>query len=229
MAERLPTSFNHFASFRLTPEYWDLDPAEGTDLRRRWTAALEPLAGGVHHYRTYPTQDASDFLVWSAVDGGDPQIPAKFFNAFAAATRPFRAFAEPVDMRWGFTRSSSYSTARSKQEIDPFHTREQPYLVMYPFTKTAEWYLLDRSTRQEMMNAHMRIGKSYEDITQLLLYSVGLQDQEFVVVYETDDLARFSQLVADLRATEARAYTLKDTPVYVGVYRPVADLDGLWP
>ena len=45
------------------------------------------------------------------------------------------------------------------------------------------------------------MAKQYEDISQLLLYSFGLQNQEFVVVYETDDLARFSDLVNELRDT----------------------------
>ena len=53
-----------------------------------------------------------------------------------------------------------------------------------------------------MMNEHIKIGKQYESIKQLLLYSFCLQDQEFVVVYETDDLALFSQLVNDSRMTE---------------------------
>jgi chlorite dismutase len=68
-----------------------------------------------------------------------------------------------------------------------------------------------------MMNEHIRIGKQYRDITQLLLYSLGLQDQEFVVVYETDDLARFSQLVYDLRDTEARRFTKVDSPLHTGI------------
>ena len=67
------------------------------------------------------------------------------------------------------------------------------------------------------MNEHIRIGKQYRDITQLLLYSFGLQDQEFVVVYETDDLSLFSSLVYDLSDTEARRYTRRDTPLHTGI------------
>jgi chlorite dismutase len=116
------------------------------------------------------------------------------------------------------TRPSEYSrAAKSAQEIDPFASERQPYLVMYPFTKTAEWYLLGRETRQGMMNEHIRIGKQYRDIKQLLLYSFGLQDQEFVVVYETDDMSLFSKLVYDLRDTQARRYTRSDTPLHTGV------------
>jgi chlorite dismutase len=49
--------------------------------------------------------------------------------------------------------------------------------------------MMNQEARQGMMNEHIRIGKQYESIKQLLLYSFGLQDQEFVVVYEADDLA----------------------------------------
>jgi chlorite dismutase len=67
--------------------------------------------------------------------------------------------------------------------------------------------------RQGMMNEHIKLGKQYFDIKQLLLYSFGLQDHEFVVSYEMEDLPRFSELVNALRATDARLYTLLDTPL----------------
>ena len=137
----------------------------------------------------------------------------------AAADAASRDSVEPIDVVWGMTRPSEYSrAAKSAQEIDPFARRRAPYLIAYPFTKTAEWYLLGRETRQGMMNEHIRIGKQFREITQLLLYSFGLQDQEFVVVYETDDLTLFSRLVYDLRDTEARRYTKSDTPLHTGVW-----------
>ena len=49
---------------------------------------------------------------------------------------------------------------------------------------------------------------------------MGVQDQEFVVVYETDDLTRFSDLVNQLRSTEARAYTERDTPLTTALHHP---------
>ena len=79
------------------------------------------------------------------------------------------------------------------------------------------------------MNEHIRIGRTYEGISQLLLYSTGLQDHEFVVVYESDDLPRFSELVRDLRATAARPYTLLDAPVHVATHAPTDQPTELWP
>ena len=78
------------------------------------------------------------------------------------------------------------------------------------------------------MNEHIRIGKQYPEITQLLLYSFGLQDQEFIVVYEMDDLSQFSDLVQELRDSEARRYTLRDTPLYTALYHPAGQTLGLW-
>jgi chlorite dismutase len=133
-----------------------------------------------------------------------------------------------VQTLWGFTRPSEYTKTRSNQEIDPFASERKPYLVMYPFVKTTEWYLMSREARQGMMNEHIRIGKQYPVITQLLLYSFGLQDQEFIVVYETDDLTHFSDLVYELRSSEARRYTLRDAPLYTAIYHPAEVTLGLW-
>ena len=55
-----------------------------------------------------------------------------------------------------------------------------------------------QQSRSSSASGHIRVGTQYKDITQLLLYSFGLQDQEFVVVYETDDLRRFLALVQEL-------------------------------
>jgi chlorite dismutase len=69
------------------------------------------------------------------------------------------------------------------------------------------------------MNEHMKLGKLYPEIKQLLLYSFGLQDHEFVVAYEMNSLTKFSDLVRDLRSTEARRHTSLDTPIIVGLYQ----------
>jgi chlorite dismutase len=82
---------------------------------------------------------------------------------------------------------------------------------------------MSREARQGMMNEHMRIGHEYEDVRQVLLYSTGLDDQEFIVAYETEDLPRFQSLVIDLRSTEARRYTLRDTPIFTAIHRPLRE------
>lgn len=128
----------------------------------------------------------------------------------------------------GLIRPSSYVRRPTTQEQAILELERQRYFIVYPFAKTTEWYLMSKEARQGMMNEHIRIGKQYEDIKQLLLYSFGLQDQEFVVVYETENLPRFSDLVNELRDTEARRYTLQDTPVYTAIYHPAEETLALW-
>jgi chlorite dismutase len=219
-------TFNHYALFSFKDAYWSLSADERAEFHKNWLIALRASAQKVDLFQG--TEHDIDLIVWSALTVKDNQDAAIFFEKFAKALAPYRHLIEQKDSLWGFTRSSQYSKARSKQEIDPFSDEHKPYLIIYPFSKTTEWYLMSRDARQGMMNEHIRIGKQYDDISQLLLYSFGLQNQEFVVVYETDDLTRFSDLVNELRDTEARRYTLRDTPLHTAIYHPAEETLALW-
>ena len=219
-------TFNHYSLFSFKDAYWSLSADERAEFHKNWLDALRASAQKVDLFQG--TEHDIDLIVWSALAVQDNQDAAIFFEKFAKALAPYRHLIEQRGSLWGFTRPSQYSKARSKQEIDPFSDERKPYLIIYPFSKTTEWYLMSRDARQGMMNEHIRIGKQYEDISQLLLYSFGLQNQEFVVVYETDDLTRFSDLVNELRDTEARRYTLRDTPLHTAIYHPAEETLALW-
>ena len=70
-----------------------------------------------------------------------------------------------------------------------------------------------------MMGEHIEVGRTYPKIAQILVYSTGLGDQEFIVGYETESLAEFQDLVTDLRSTEARRHTLADPLIFTCVHR----------
>jgi chlorite dismutase len=88
------------------------------------------------------------------------------------------------------------------------------YLFVYPFVKTREWYTRPAEQRQEMMDEHIRIGTKYRSVKLHTTYSFGLDDQEFVVAFETDQPSDFLDLVQELRETKASSYTLRDTPMF---------------
>ena len=224
--EVLHRTLNHYALISFRDAYWSLSTNEREGFHKEWLNGLCAAAQKVDIFQA--TESGIDLIVWSALPADDKLDAAVFFEKFAIANNPYRHLIEIKDSLWGFTRPSQYSKARSKQEIDPFSEERKPYLIIYPFSKTTEWYLMSREVRQGMMNEHIRIGKQYEDIRQLLLYSFGLQNQEFVVVYETDELARFSDLVNELRDTEARRYTLRDTPLHTAIYHPAEETLALW-
>jgi chlorite dismutase len=124
------------------------------------------------------------------------------------------------------TKPSEYSD-ESRLEVRPAHGR---YLFVYPFVKTREWYRLPADERWQVMQEHIRIGREYPQIDLNTSYSFGLDDQEFVVAFETDDPGAFLDLVQRLRTTEASAYTRRDTPTFtcvaMSVERALNALDG---
>lgn len=119
---------------------------------------------------------------------------------------------------------SQYARRPTAQERSVFDGPRSRYLVVYPFTKSTDWYLASAEDRQKVMNEHMKVGHRYPTIRQALAYSFGLDSQDFVVAYETDDLGLFGDLVRELRATESRRATVSDTPVLLGVHRPLDEI-----
>jgi len=91
---------------------------------------------------------------------------------------------------------------------------KRPYLFVYPFVKTRDWYLLPQQDRQRIMNEHIAIGHKYPRVKINTTYSFGLDDQDFVVAFEADSPAEFLDLVQELRETESSKYTVRDTPMY---------------
>ena len=122
---------------------------------------------------------------------------------------------------------SQYVKKPTDREQSLFAGDRSRYLVVYPFTKSTDWYLLSKEARQGIMNEHMRVGHEYPMIRQALAYSFGLDSQEFVVAYETDDLVAFGDLVRALRSTESRRSTVTDTPILLGIHRPMDEILGL--
>ena len=228
MAEATPQVLSHFGLYTFTDTYWTLPAAERTAVRDGWLGALRRVCPALHTYQAFPMEADLDLVLWSARPAPETDAAQRFFADYAAACAPYRRHVTLRDALWGFTRPSQYTKTRSRQEADPFGDKREPYLIIYPFVKTTEWYLKSREERQAMMMGHIKIGKQYEEITQLLLYSTGLQNQEFVVVYETPDPLRFLDLVTELPSQEARPYTLRDWPLHTAVYQPDAAALARW-
>jgi chlorite dismutase len=124
----------------------------------------------------------------------------------------------------GRIRPSQYVKKPTDQEQSLLIGDPSRYLVVYPFTKSTDWYLLSRESRQGVMNEHMRVGHEYPMVRQALAYSFGLDSHEFVVAYATDDLVAFGDLVRALRGTDSRRSTVTDTPIVLGIHRPLDEI-----
>jgi len=98
------------------------------------------------------------------------------------------------------------------------------YAFVYPFIKSRAWYSLNERARHDAMAEHIRTGHKYTSVKINTTYSYGLDDQEFVLAFESDEPKDFLDLMMDLRETRASSYTIKDTPTFTGILRPVGDI-----
>jgi chlorite dismutase len=183
-------------------------------------AALAAAGCGALTYSSIGLEPGIDLLVWRSA--------AEVDLLEAAAARWLRSGVGAwLEVRQAFlarTGTSQYVARPSPQELALLEGERSRYLIAYPFVKSTEWYLLSREARQGVMNEHMRVGRGFPMVRQLLGYSFGLDDQDFLVVYETDDLSAFGELVHALRATEARRSTVRDTPILLGRLRPLEEI-----
>ena len=174
-------------------------------------------------YSTLGLRAEGDLLLWRMAES----IEAVEETAADLLAAGIGRWMTPALSMIGMTRPSQYVKRPTTQEQSLFTGERSKYLVVYPFVKSTEWYLTSAEERQEVMKGHMRVGHAYPQIRQLLAYSFGLDDQEFIVAYETDDLVAFQDLVRDLRATESRRSTVRDTPIVTGIHRPLGEILGL--
>ncbi|MDZ4716874.1 MAG: chlorite dismutase family protein [Roseiflexaceae bacterium] len=213
--------FVQYTAFRVDPAWRRLPYSAREDGRAAFAGVIDETTDiSTWAYSTLGLKVGSDLLLWRR--GSDP-IAMQDMTGRLLQTG-IGTYLEISHQLWGFTRPSNYTRRPTSQEQAIDLNDRLTYLTVYPFTKTTEWHLMSRDARQGMMNEHMRIGHEFEDVRQVLLYSTGLDDQEFVVAYEMEEMPRFTALVTALRDTEARRYTLRDTPIITGIHRPLRDV-----
>ena len=208
----------------LDPAWRRLPAAERRDSCAEFFAAVESgEAVTTFTYSMVGLKPGIDVLLWRLGSGLD----ALEESAAAALRSGMGTWLEVRQSFVGVIQPSQYVKKPTPQEQSLFSGERSRYLIVYPFTKSTEWYLLDREARQSVMNEHMKVGHSYPQVRQLLAYSFGLDDQDFLVAYDTDDLVAFSELVRSLRSTESRRSTVRDTPILTGIHREPRELAAL--
>ncbi|MFN8130802.1 MAG: chlorite dismutase family protein [Solirubrobacteraceae bacterium] len=217
----------HFVKYtflKIDPAWRRLDEAERSEHKREFMAACEDFADGhlLRAFSTVGTRGDCDLMLMSQAVNLDRihefHVILAQSGLMSWATIPYSYLA--------MTKPSEYSD-ETRLEVRPGHSK---YLFVYPFVKTREWYGKPADERWEIMQEHIRVGKEYPSIDLNTSYSFGLDDQEFVVAFETDTPGDFLDLVQRLRTTEASAYTKVDTPTFTciatSVERALGALDG---
>lgn len=245
-AEAEARSLYHYASFRVDPAWRRLEPAARDRGREEFAAVVEAYADRVttRAYSTAGLRADADLILWRITpDTLDletlQEMGVELLNtglgrwcttpyAFTAMTKPspYTGRSDP-DPRGAGGRAAGQAGAAPPPDED--HLRGVPaagttkYLFVYPFVKTREWYALKPATRGGMMREHIVLGRKYPSVRINTSYSFGLDDQEFVVAFESDHPDHFLDLVQELRESDASRYTLRDTPMFTGIRRDLRD------
>jgi chlorite dismutase len=221
----MPTRhFVKYTFFKLDPAWRRLEDDVRAEHKREFAAACADFADGhlLRAFSTIGTRGDTDLMLLSQAQNLDR---IHEFHVVLGQSGLAKWTSIPYSYL-AMTKMSEYSD-ESRLEVRPAHSK---YLFVYPFVKTRAWYLLDADERWRIMQEHIRVGKEYPNIELNTSYSFGLDDQEFVVAFETDDPGSFLDLVQRLRTTESSKYTLRDTPVFTcvnaSVERALSALDG---
>ena len=114
----------------------------------------------------------------------------------------------------------------NKSHIPAFLADETPrdYVSVYPFVRSYEWYLLPDAERRAMLAEHGQLARGFPDVRANTVASFALNDYEWILAFEADELHRIVDLMRHLRASTARRHVREEVPFYTGRRRPLAEL-----
>jgi chlorite dismutase len=211
--------FFNFSFFKIDPKWrWMADLAKEESAKEVENVIIN---SGIR-FRSYSTlglRDDAEFLFWFAAETVE-EIQDVISKLYLTV---FGKYIIPSHVYLSCTRPSTY--ARKGRTLS-FVAGEEPrkFVIVYPFTKTREWYLLPKEQRQKMMDQHIDVSEKYPQVILNTTYSFGISDQDFMLAFECDNLRDFQNLIMDLRQTQVSAYVAVDTPMITCVKKDIVPL-----
>jgi chlorite dismutase len=207
--------FVHFSFYALDPAFRRL-PAIDQEAARAELQGVVEEAGErfpIRAYTMHGIRPDADFMLWKVSE----RLEDFREVGTAITSTAMGSYLQTPYAYLSMTKRSQYV----KGEGRSMHKRGQVvwnpdsrYLLIYPMVKTRDWYQLSKPARQGIMNEHIATGHGFPTVKINTTYSFGIDDQEFVVAFETDHVGDFLDLMMALRETEASRYTERDTPIF---------------
>lgn len=221
--------FLHYAFYKLDPAFRRLPQAEREEIKAEFLGAVQgwtedaPREKGLIQ-RTYSlvgVRGDTDFMLWRiAFDPADFQEAQARLNR----TRLMGYLTQPYSYLSMQKRSQYVVRIEGSGHGLEMLPGKGKYLFIYPFVKKREWYDLTPYSRQGMMDEHIYASEPFKGVRINTSYSYGIDDQEFVVAFDSDYPQEFVDLVHRLRYTEASNYTLQDTPMFTCLRKEMEEL-----
>jgi chlorite dismutase len=114
----------------------------------------------------------------------------------------------------------------NKSHIPAFLAEEEArrFVCVYPFVRSYEWYLLEDRERRALLAEHGKMARDFPDVRANTVASFALNDFEWILAFEADELHRIVDLMRHLRGSETRRHVREEVPFYTGTRRSVSEL-----
>ena len=214
-ADRQRRQFLNYSFYRLDPSFRRLPADEQRvaatgfiELVRKWESSDDLI---LRTYSLVGLRADVDFMLWRIAF--DPLC----FQSMEATIRRSQlgAYLSQTHSLLSLQRRSQYvNRLKDSGEGVELLPGQGKFLFVYPFVKTRAWYRLSPHARQGMMDEHIAASTPFKGVRLNTSYSYGIDDQDFVVAFDSDYPQEFVDLVGRLRYTEASLYTERDTPMF---------------
>lgn len=213
--DRSQRQYLNYAFYKLDPTFRHLPPEEKEAAKAELAAVLERWdenpAVILRTYSLVGLRADVDFMVWRI--STDPLCFQEMQAEMNASTLG-GYLTQPYNFLSLQRRTQYVNRVEGSGEHLELMPGQGKYLFVYPFVKTRPWYSLSPHARQGMMDEHIFAASPFKGVRLNTSYSYGIDDQEFIVAFDSDYPQEFVDLVGRLRYTEASLYTLRDTPMF---------------
>ena len=209
------TVYALYPCFKATAAFRALDADEAgrqvEELFKGWEGSV--TVRGV--YSTTGFRADTDLLLWLL--GPSPDAVQDALVAFGKTDAGRR-----LDVSWtflGVTKPAEFTSDHSPA----FARGEAPrrYACVYPFVRSPEWYLLPREERAALLREHGEIGREFPDVLANTTSAFGINDWEWILAFEADELDRIVDCIRRLREAQARRFTREEIPFVTGIRKDV--------
>jgi chlorite dismutase len=211
--------YTAWSVFRLSTPLAETDraalAAEVEDLFAELTAADVTVRGS---YDVSALRADADLMIWWHASTADE---------LQAAYNRFRRTALGGHLTGVWSVMALHRPAEfNKSHIPAFLADEvaRDYVCVYPFVRSYEWYLLDDGERRALLAEHGKMAREYPDVRANTVASFALNDYEWILAFEADELHRIVDLMRHLRGSETRRHVREEIPFYTGTKRSVAEI-----
>jgi chlorite dismutase len=209
------TVYTLFACLRAGPGFRALDTDDAAreveDLFKGWDGHVSVRGT----YSTAGFRTDTDLMMWFV--GPSPE-------AMQDALLAFGRTAAGRELERSFSFMGVVKPAEFTADHAPaFVKGEAPkrFLCAYPFVRTPEWYLLAPQERASLLREHGEIGREFPDVLANTTSAFGINDWEWILAFEADELDRIVDCIRRLREAQARRFTKVEVPFVTGIRKYV--------